>query len=39
MTPDGVVVIPGAASYNGLGLVPQMGFDNCRQSLFLEIFR
>lgn len=25
---DGTVVIPGAASYNGLNLVPQMGWDN-----------
>jgi hypothetical protein len=30
LTPEGEVVIPGAASYNGLGLVPQMGFDNCK---------
>jgi hypothetical protein len=35
ITSDGEVVIPGATSYNGLGLVPQMGFDNCRQTLFL----
>ncbi|KAF2421141.1 alpha-galactosidase [Tothia fuscella] len=28
MTPEGNVVIPGASSYNGLGLVPQMGWDN-----------
>jgi hypothetical protein len=33
MTPDGKVVIPGAASYNGLGLTPQMGWDNCKESL------
>jgi alpha-galactosidase len=25
---NGDVIIPGATSYNGLGLVPQMGFDN-----------
>ncbi|MBE7180131.1 MAG: hypothetical protein INR71_02800 [Terriglobus roseus] len=25
---DGTVVIPGAMSYNGLNLVPQMGWDN-----------
>ena len=25
---DGTVVIPGASSYNGLNLVPQMGWDN-----------
>lgn len=24
---DGTVVIPGASSYNGLNLVPQMGWD------------
>jgi alpha-galactosidase len=29
LTKDGQVVIPGASSYNGLGLVPQMGWDNC----------
>lgn len=28
ITEDGTVVIPGAASYNGLNLVPQMGWDN-----------
>jgi hypothetical protein len=27
LTPDGTVVIPGASSYNGLNLVPQMGWD------------
>jgi alpha-galactosidase len=29
LAPDGTAVIPGASSYNGLGLVPQMGWDNC----------
>lgn len=28
ITKDGDVVIPGASSYNGLNLVPQMGWDN-----------
>ncbi|KAF2501899.1 alpha-galactosidase [Lophium mytilinum] len=28
ITADGTVVIPGASSYNGLNLVPQMGWDN-----------
>ena len=28
ITDDGTVVIPGADSYNGLNLVPQMGWDN-----------
>ncbi|KAL9087956.1 MAG: hypothetical protein Q9159_003398 [Coniocarpon cinnabarinum] len=28
LTDDGEVVIPGASSYNGLNLVPQMGWDN-----------
>lgn len=27
LTPDGEVVIPGASSYNGLNLVPQMGWN------------
>ncbi|KAE9993964.1 hypothetical protein EG327_002298 [Venturia inaequalis] len=28
VNPDGTVTIPGASSYNGLNLVPQMGWDN-----------
>lgn len=28
LTKDGTVVIPGGSSYNGLNLVPQMGWDN-----------
>lgn len=27
VTSDGTVVIPGASSYNGLNLMPQMGWD------------
>ena len=27
LTPDGKLVIPGASSYNGLNLTPQMGWN------------
>jgi hypothetical protein len=33
LTPEGTVVIPGALSYNGIGLVPQMGWNDCEKSL------